>query len=388
MQPATSQNPVSVHAPSLPELSDAFLLDLYSCASTPARWAPVLDQLCIATGARSAFVQALRVQGSGMHQYWSAQDTHSANFIMPYVGRLADGANPRLDVRCRQHGVGRFVSDGDLFGRETLALRDFRERLAAFGMGRFIGTLWKVDADNYIALALHRNINDNSGFSTEQIAWLHALSAHIFQAANLAQKLAAANDFNEHLRRHFDHLRCGMVICSQDGSVVWANRRAEQLLVDDSALRLHAGSLLGRSTAVTKALLQEISTVLATGKSSHLAVGPAPHVLHLALHRQERLNDPYRNDSSVLLILTRPDMICAMAPQAIARLFGLTPAESRLTGALVEGFTLDQYALQQRVSLGTVRGQLKQVLHKTGAARQSELVRLLLSSCAAQVTGY
>ena len=388
MEPAVEQNHVSVgrHPPFL-ERSDAFLLDLYSCSSTPTRWAPVLDHLCIETGARSAFVQALRVQGSGMYQHWSAQDTHSCNFILPHLGRLADGANPRLDVRYRQRGLDRFVRDEDLFGPEIPSLRGYRERLATIGMGRFIGTLWQIDSDNYIALALHRNVDDKSDFSAEQITWLKALSPHISQAASLTQKLEAANNFNQSLRRHLDRLRCGMVICNHNAHVMWANHSAEQLLKADGQLRIHAGSLLGRNTAITQALMQEIASVVATGDSSHLALGQTPHVLHIALHPQPGFSPPHQDQSSVLLILTKPDMSGAIAPKAIAQLFGLTPAESRLTSALVGGFTLEQYALHHGVSPGTVRGQLKQVLHKTGAARQSELVRLLLSSAAAQVAG-
>ena len=367
------------------ERSDALLLDIYSCAAMPSRWAPVLDQLCIETGAHSAFVQALRVEGVGMHQYWSAQDTHSCRFILPRLGPLADGANPRLDIRYRQRGVDRFVRDEDLFGPEIPSLRGYRERLAAIGMGRFIGTMWQLDADKYIALALHRKVGDASDFSSEQIGWLTTYFPHISQAASLTQKFEEINRFNHCLRSHLDCLRCGMLICKKDGHVMWANRSAERLLESNRFLRLHAGTLLGRSMPATHALMRELANVAATFESSHLALGQQPQVLHVALHPLADCSDQYFDSSSVLLILTTPEMNAAVSSKVIAQLFALTPAESRLASALVGGLTVEQYALRQGVSTGTARGQLKQVLHKTGTARQAELVRMILSSAGAQV---
>ena len=86
-----------------------------------------------------------------------------------------------------------------------------------------------------------------------------------------------------------------------------------------------------------------------------------------------------------MLVLTPAQGGCDIPPDALAKMFGLTPAEARLTGALVTGSTVEQYAQHRGVSVGTVRVQLKQVQAKTGARRQSELVRLVLSSAAAQL---
>jgi DNA-binding CsgD family transcriptional regulator len=60
-------------------------------------------------------------------------------------------------------------------------------------------------------------------------------------------------------------------------------------------------------------------------------------------------------------------------------LYGMTPTECRGADLLLEG--LDTRELVQRLSitLETARFHVKRVLTKTGARRQSELVRLMLS---------
>ena len=69
------------------------------------------------------------------------------------------------------------------------------------------------------------------------------------------------------------------------------------------------------------------------------------------------------------------------------RLFGLTPTEARLLGSLATGSSVEDYAQQRGVSVGTARVQLKQIQSKTGQHRQSDLVRLVLSSAAAHLSG-
>jgi DNA-binding CsgD family transcriptional regulator len=62
-------------------------------------------------------------------------------------------------------------------------------------------------------------------------------------------------------------------------------------------------------------------------------------------------------------------------------MFDLTPAESRLATLLVAGAELRIIAATQRLSMETVRAQLKSVFRKTNTHRQSEVVSLFLRLC-------
>jgi DNA-binding NarL/FixJ family response regulator len=57
--------------------------------------------------------------------------------------------------------------------------------------------------------------------------------------------------------------------------------------------------------------------------------------------------------------------------------YGLTGRESEIGESLVSGLTLEDIAEASEVSIGTVRGQLKAIMRKTGATRQFELCRRL-----------
>ena len=59
--------------------------------------------------------------------------------------------------------------------------------------------------------------------------------------------------------------------------------------------------------------------------------------------------------------------------------YGLTPTEAILTEALVNGRTVQSYAQARQVSVATARSQMRAVMAKVGVARQSDLVRVVLT---------
>ncbi len=67
------------------------------------------------------------------------------------------------------------------------------------------------------------------------------------------------------------------------------------------------------------------------------------------------------------------------AQQIMREAWGLSDAEARVARAVGQGTDLKTYAVQAGVSHHTARSQLNAALAKSGAARQADLVRLLLT---------
>jgi DNA-binding CsgD family transcriptional regulator len=76
----------------------------------------------------------------------------------------------------------------------------------------------------------------------------------------------------------------------------------------------------------------------------------------------------------VVLDLQRQSKI---TPEVLRELFGLTPAEARLSCSLLGGESLNSAAEILHVSLNTVRAQIRSVFTKLHITRQQHLVRLL-----------
>jgi DNA-binding CsgD family transcriptional regulator len=81
----------------------------------------------------------------------------------------------------------------------------------------------------------------------------------------------------------------------------------------------------------------------------------------------------------VLLVIFDPDEVRRTPVEWMARQFGLTPSEQRLTEAIVNGVPLAEAAEQLGIQLSTARTRLKTIQTKTHCHRQVDLVRLALS---------
>jgi DNA-binding CsgD family transcriptional regulator len=80
-----------------------------------------------------------------------------------------------------------------------------------------------------------------------------------------------------------------------------------------------------------------------------------------------------------VLFLSEGDARPGAPAATIMRLFGLTATEVQIALALAAGKTLDEIAAERGASKNTARTQMQVILSKTGANRQAEVVRLILS---------
>ena len=367
--------------------SDALLLDFYACPSEPQRWIGALDRLCHEMGARSAVVQTFQMCGTQLRMQWSVQDSCTRG--MGLRPRIEDENNPRLKVDRMLRGLNRIARDEDLFDREDSARHQLQQQLASLGLGQFIGSLQQIDRGTYLTLALHRGVDDREDFSGNQVARLSNLIPHLGQTVELCARMQDATRLATRLQKHMDHLRCSLIISDAEGNVQWLNRSAQQRLTGASALKMRGDQLWANSPGATATLLKQIATVArevdVAAAGRYLTLGHGAQQQHLAFQPMLTSDGFAGNSASVLIVVTEAGYGESIPTAALVSMYGLTPAESRLVDALIGGYTLEQYAQHRGISLGTVRGQLKLVLSKTGATRQSELVRMVLTSAAAQL---
>ena len=80
------------------------------------------------------------------------------------------------------------------------------------------------------------------------------------------------------------------------------------------------------------------------------------------------------------LFVTDPEWRSSGAAEAVAQLYGLSPAETRLALALVRGLRVDEIADEFGLSRNTVSYTLKNLFRKTETDRQADLISLFLSN--------
>ena len=104
------------------------------------------------------------------------------------------------------------------------------------------------------------------------------------------------------------------------------------------------------------------------GRELHLLVTPLPGGF-----------SPLGDEAPAVIFCSDPQASIALLSGRLETLYGMTPAEARLTEGLVSGQSLSEYADTRNVSINTVRSQLKAAAAKAGAKRQADLVRIVLT---------
>jgi DNA-binding CsgD family transcriptional regulator len=91
------------------------------------------------------------------------------------------------------------------------------------------------------------------------------------------------------------------------------------------------------------------------------------------------LDNRLKTNADLLLLVTDPEKTLHFPDDILHALYNFTPAESEIANGLLMGYTPEEISMLRHVSIGTVRQQIKSMLNKTGAPRQSEMLRLFIT---------
>lgn len=364
----------------------ALLPSLYSTAQESERWTGVLDQLCASFGTRNAVVQLLERDGDMLRPSFTARDSFSLKHAALHDLHVNNEQNPRFDFRC-MHPVSKIiVRDRDEFDLSDPAYVSLRSRLAMIGLGTSICAMFEIAPGRIFSMLLHRGYENQAEFDDCDEAALNELVPHLRQVTEISHSLHLAKNSAKSLEDAVDMVRMGLVICDGAGRVSWLNHSAEAMIASSGQLRLRNNCLVATNptgvVALRRLLMaspgigpQPVTTLERDGATLQIRVTPVGRDIDPGWHRSESLRALYITDSIASLDISADD---------VASLFSLSPAEARLATAIARGASLASYSIERGISVGTARIQLKQVLAKTQAGKQSGLMRQLCGSVAAQ----
>ncbi len=206
------------------------------------------------------------------------------------------------------------------------------------------------------------------------------LLPHIRRAVEIHRRLSMTRLARDGAVDALNALNIGVLLIDWKCRVDFANSAAEAILQSGDALRAIGGTLHAATPDATRQLAALVQRAVQTtarrgddaggvlllpaarGKPLRVMVSPAPRF---------GLIEP-----SALVFLGDPN--AASDPgRRIARLYGLTAAETRLLGALFAGQRLKDYAAASSISVNTAKFHLKNIFAKTGSTGQMDLQRLV-----------
>ncbi len=362
------------------EIRDLIRL-IYECSVDARQWSHFLSAFAKAVNAPAATLSVLDARNHhgnitashGIDPFWEKR------FAEYYAGVNVWVRNTRLfRVPGRVAGGEEAICDAEM--EKTEFYHDFlRPQNQFYLLG---GVLTQEDSVNSLIAALRSKA---AGPTQEaEHALTRELVPHLQTALRLLHRIAGLEKGLEYASDALDHLSGSLIVTDSSGRILYMNRRAEALLRSNSGLSAAADGLRAGSAKQTARLREFIaraaSTVTGNGKHPGGVIpiqrtGQFP--LRLQIAPLASSSGRVDRRPAVAIFIAEPEQAAELNPESRAALLDLSPAEARLTAALVGGKTIQQFAKEAGVSIATARTLIGRTFSKTGSSRQADLVRLV-----------
>lgn len=177
----------------------------------------------------------------------------------------------------------------------------------------------------------------------------------------------------------FEALAFGIVVCSDDGDIVFANTAAAAFVRSAPHVANRGDKISAATPAETRRLLQLIASAAKQGKSGVMLLrdegnghGIVAAVTPLFLHFCRQ-----RHSELALIALRAPSAASVHTAETLSALFGLSPTQAAIALAIFNGRSADQIAAERGTKITTLRSHLQKIFQRTGTETQRDLVRLL-----------
>lgn len=361
----------------MPRMDEQTLYDglvglCYECVLDDSAWLPLLERLITASGHQQGLLLFVDYRKTG------AQASTTLNLCDPagidVYNRYYCHLDPGLDV-VHSRSVGHWYNDLIDFGPERIK-RDpyYQEFYIPFGLHNLSCVKLEEQADSGIYLTVLNEVGAPVP-TAQQHALLQRVSPHLLKAAKLSNKV---NHLELELAKRdllLDNHPAPLWLLDSVGHVLYCNQAAARCM-NQSGFPLYENFARLHSTTQNTSLQALIRD--AAGKDG------TRHAGRLRLNgplQQELLVTPIPAEAAFNHLFQKPMVLLALLGSQLqspllAELFQLSPAEQRLAELLAHGLTPECCAERLKVSINTVRSQLRALFRKTGTSHQTELVNL------------
>jgi DNA-binding CsgD family transcriptional regulator/PAS domain-containing protein len=288
---------------------------------------------------------------------------------------------------------GRVVTDEDLLPRDQLlASFYYREFLAPANISRLCCAVI-FGQDDLVALptviSIYRGV-DASPFKLHDKNLLRLFVPHLTRSLNIMFRLQSTQGKLDASLLALNKMRTGVIVFDRDGRIVHMNDACVSLITKNEGLAIHCNPDSAHlSVDLPNALMKRLNLLIretyVTGNATCTPhyfkflgnVSKAPLVLVVIPAPLCDETGRKTLEAAAIGYLLEPDATNEPDMQLFSDVYKLTPAEIRLLRKMASGKTIMEIAGITDVSVETLKSQLKSIFKKTGAHRQSELIRMV-----------
>lgn len=354
---------------------------IYDCTLDPARWDATLHAIKDLLRCAHAFLhlddlitrRSMISRSAGIEPQWLERQAQMASEVAGILARVLDSGHSMDEPSV----ASRFMSSSELAASPYA-----QEWGKSQGLVDYMDFFLTRSSTRLASLRFARH-QDYGNVTDREIALGRLLIPHLRRAVTICNALEVRTIEKARLMQTLDALKLGVVLANKDSRILHANFAAEQMIRNGGPLRDGGGVLRAGGAAASA----EIDAAIRLAARDETGIGKTG----LAVRLTEEDETPVI--ARVLPLVggqTRtkldPDAVAAVfinaavddvtSAQTIAAAFRLTPAETRVLTGVLSGKTLAETSVHLGVARTTARTHLDSIFAKTGASRQSELIRL------------
>lgn len=360
---------------------------IYDVALSADRWEPMLERMTLLFGGKATvfFVRDQQGPETVFVRFWGLPDEALSESAALFTS-LDVGLDTPLMLP-----PGSVTTDESLppaMNRRSEVLMDFLRR---WDVERYVGGDVFRD-ERRLGVVAVLGSRSRAPFGADEEELLKTLTPHLRRAVELRTHLDEKDAQRSVAQDVIEGMLTGVVLLDAGGRVLTANATARRIAEASDGLSISEERLHAAASAEDGALQSAIGEAIAIsqrkGASGDVALavqrpsGARPYTILVSPGANAASHSAFRIASAVVLI-GDTDSALASAEKVAMQLYGLTPSESRLACSVASGESLETYAVARGISVATVRWTMKRALAKTGARRQADLVRILLTGPAA-----
>lgn len=173
--------------------------------------------------------------------------------------------------------------------------------------------------------------------------------------------------------------RDALIVLAPDGTVTWQSETATDLLAEDDDLVIRNGRVRIRDSRTNQALQAAIRWAILRDDELLPRRGAVPVLLDAGEGLPIKIYWVIAEGGRVVLSMGGSG-VGADRLEVAAKVFGLSPAQTRIAGLVTEGLSLPEIADRMEITANTARTHLNRIYEKTGVRTQPALVRVLLTA--------
>ena len=358
---------------------------IYDCALDPNRWQGTIARITQAVDASLGFIVLHDFANNLGSRFFDYGFSEAA--LRSYFETYA-AVNPIAPVAERRE-VGTVDTLATMFDDDRWEMSAFnREWLRPQGLQDVLGMLvLRTERRGAWLGALRAEVR--GAYGEAQVELFRLLSPHVCRAMRISDALDLRSVASDRLAETLDALSTPVFLLAASARVVHRNEAAERMIEAGRTLRVvrsrlsavHAAAQGRLAAAIARAVAGEHEPTAAHGVplgNGQLGERAIATLLPLGRPRDDRVFRPWA--AAAAIFVQDPDAAAPVPPDAFAELYGLTPAELRFLQAMAGAASVAQASAALGISEATGRSHLQSIFAKTGASRQADLVRLIMTS--------